>query len=372
VRRIRYLMWKEVLELKRDPRTRAIVFLAPIIQLTLLGYAATTDVRNVPMAVVDYDGTGASRELVRRFEASAYFSVERTPTSIDALDPLLERGDVWLALVVPRGYGQDVERGVPTKVQVVADGADANSSNMALGYAGSLVNDYVAEIVRGALTATRQAGGVTPEIRVWFNPELESRLFYVPGVLALVLLIITTTLGAMAIVREKEQGTLEQLNVTPITRTELILGKLLPYAIIGGIDALIVLAVAVLWFEVPLRGSLTLLVALSLLYVLNTLSIGLLVSTISRTQQQAMMTAIFAFLIPMVYLSGFVFPIENMPQAIQRITYAIPLRYFLVIVRGIFLKGVDFSVLWPQAAALAATGLVLFALAVARSSKTTS
>jgi ABC-2 type transport system permease protein len=213
------------------------------------------------------------------------------------------------------------------------------------------------------------AGLVQPEIRVWFNARLESRYFMIPGIIALLLLVITTNLSAMAIVREKEIGTLEQLNVTPLARWELITGKLLPYALIGIIDVVLVLIVAIYWFEVPMRGSLALLFAMCLIYLLSTLGLGLFVSTISRTQQQAMMTAIFFFLTPMMYLSGFVFPIENMPSWIQPVTYLIPLRYFLVIVRGIFLKGIGLEILWPQAAALLTWGLVILALATMRSSK---
>jgi ABC-2 type transport system permease protein len=209
-------------------------------------------------------------------------------------------------------------------------------------------------------------------VRVWFNPRLESRDFMIPGVLALLLLVITTNLSAMGIVREKELGTLEQLNVTPLRRWELILGKLLPYGLVGMLDVFLVLGVAVLWFQIPLRGSVWLLLALTLLYLLSTLGLGLFVSTISSTQQQAMMTTVFFFLTPMIYLSGFVFPIENMPAAIQPITYLIPLRYFLVILRSIFLKGVGMETLWPQALALAAWGVAILALAIARSTKRTA
>jgi drug efflux transport system permease protein len=204
---------------------------------------------------------------------------------------------------------------------------------------------------------------------VWFNPRLESRDFMIPGVVALLLLVITTNLSSMAIVREKELGTLEQLNVTPLRRSELILGKLLPYALIGVIDVLLVISVAVLWFQVPLRGSVWLLLALSLVYLLGTLGLGLLVSTVSSTQQQAMMTTIFFFMMPMIYLSGFIFPIENMPVAIQALTYLVPLRYFLVIVRSIFLKGVGLDALWPQVLGLTGWGLAVLMLAIARSTK---
>jgi ABC-2 type transport system permease protein len=253
-------------------------------------------------------------------------------------------------------------------LQVVADGTDSNSTNVALGYATSLIGGYAQEIVSSPGTGAIGAP-VEARIRVWFNPQLESRFFMIPGVLALVLLVVTSNLASMAIVREKELGTLEQLNVTPLRRWELIVGKLLPYGLIGLVDVLLVVAVAVLWFEIPLRGSFILLFAMSLLYVLCTLSLGLFISTISETQQQAMMTATFFFLTPMLYLSGFIFPIENMPAAIQPVTYLIPLTYYLIIVRGIFLKGIGLELLWPQAVALAVWGMVVLSLAVARSRK---
>jgi ABC-2 type transport system permease protein len=252
-------------------------------------------------------------------------------------------------------------------VQVIADGTDANSSGVALAYVQGLVGEFNASL------AVEHGVGAVPidgRVRIWFNPDLESRNFMVPGVLAVLLLIITANLTSMAIVREREIGTLDQLNVTPISRWEIILGKLLPYAAVGFVDVLLVVAVAVFWFAVPLRGSVTLLLAASVVYLLCTLGLGLFVSTISSTQQQAMMTATFFILIPMMYLSGFIFPVENMPVAIQYVTTLIPLKYFLVIVRGIFLKGVGFDVLWPQFAAMGVWGAIVLALAGLRSRKT--
>jgi ABC-2 type transport system permease protein len=333
----------------------------------MLGYAATTDVRDVPVVVADGDRSAGSRELIARFEASPNFSIVRTVTTTGEIEPFLESGTAWLALSIPAGYGEQVSAARPAVVQVIADGSDSNSTTVALGYATSLIGGYAQELVMQA--APQRGGGIDARIRIWFNPQLESRHFMIPGVLALVLLVVTANLAAMAIVREKELGTLEQLNVTPLRRWELIVGKLLPYGLVGMVDVLLVVAVAVFWFEVPLRGSFGLLFALSLVYVLCTLSLGLFISTVSDTQQQAMMTATFFFLTPMVYLSGFIFPIENMPAVIQPFTYLIPLRYFLVIVRGIFLKGIGLELLWPQAAALAAWGIVVLSLAVARSRK---
>jgi ABC-2 type transport system permease protein len=374
--RLPYLVRKELLELRRDPRLFGLVVLAPILQLVLLGYAATTDVRNVPMIVVDQDRSSESRELIARFEASDNFVVVDQPPSAAAIGPSLDAGRAWMAMVVPAGYGERVRRREPSVVQVVADGTDANSTNVALGYAGALVAGYARELaswgqpgMRGPASAGSAAPLIGAEIRVWFNPQLESRHFMLPGILALVLLVVTTNLSSMAIVREKEVGTLEQLSVTPLARWELIVGKLLPFAIIGMIDVVLVVAVAIGWFEVPLRGSLGLLLLMCLVYLLTTLGLGLFVSTISATQQQAMMTASFFFMIPMVFLSGFVFPIENMPDVIQPVTYLIPLRYFLVILRGIFLKGVGLEILWPDALALLVWGVAILTLATVRSTK---
>ena len=362
--RLRALVRKEFLELRLNPRLFGIAIVAPILQLTLLGYAATTDVRDVPVVIADGDRSPASRDLVHRFDASRSFTVIDTVTTVNEIEPYVQSGRAWLALSIPAGYGSDVAARHPVTLQVVADGSDSNSTTVALGYATNLLGDYARELVEVPTGA-----GIDARIRVWFNPQLESRYFMIPGVLALVLLVVTANLAAMAIVREKEVGTLEQLNVTPLKRWELIVGKLLPYGLIGIVDVLLVVAVAIFWFEVPLRGSFALLFAISMLYVLCTLSLGLFVSTVSETQQQAMMTSVFFFLMPMIYLSGFVFPIENMPQVIQWFTYLIPLRYFLIIVRGIFLKGIGLELLWPQIAALGAWGGVVLALAIARSNK---
>jgi len=373
MQRLRCLVWKEFLELRQNPRLFGLVIIAPIIQLTLLGYAATTDVKDVPIVVADGDRTPESRTLIGRFDASVNFTVIDTVTTVAQIDPYLERGRAWIALSIPAGYGRAIHQREPVALQVVADGTDSNSTTVALGYATALVGEYAQELVMqaGHSSSAPAGGGIDTRIRVWFNPQLESRFFMIPGVLALLLLLVTANLAAMAIVREKELGTLEQLNVTPLRRWELIVGKLLPYGVIALIDVLLVTAVAVFWFEVPLRGSFWLLLVMSLFYVLCTLALGLFISTVSDTQQQAMMTATFFFLTPMIYLSGFIFPIENMPAVIQYVTYLIPLRYFLVIVRGIFLKGIGLKLLWPEATAMTAWGLVVLALAVARSRKTT-
>jgi ABC-2 type transport system permease protein len=372
MRRIGFLVWKELLELKADPRLVGIVVVAPLLQLFMLGYAATTDIRNVPVVVADADRSVASRDLIARFQASPSFSIVSVVAGLNDVDPYLERGTAWMALAIPSGFGAGIEDRRPQTLQIVADGSDANSATVSLGYAGSLIAAYGRDKAVSMQAVPAARAGIEPRVRVWYNARLESRDFMIPGVVALLLLVITTNLSSMGIVREKELGTLEQLNVTPLRRWELIVGKLLPYALVGMLDVLLVIGVALLWFQIPLRGSFWLLIALTGVYLLSTLGLGLFVSTISSTQQQAMMTTMFFFLTPMIYLSGFIFPIENMPAVIQPLTYLIPLRYFLVIVRSIFLKGVGLETLWPQALALAGWGVAILGLAIARSSKRTA
>jgi len=377
MRSVIYMMWKEVLELRQDPRIFSIIFIAPILQLTILGYAATTDVRNVPVVIVDADRSAESRALISRFSAVGTFTIIDIVSSVDDVDRYLEGGRAWMALAIPPRYGEDLATGRANSLQIVADGSDASSTNIALGYASTLIAGYAQDLVEQKLRSSASIGGagqsvaagIDPRVRVWFNPTLESRYFMLPGIFALLLLVVTSNLSSMAIVREREVGTLEQLNVTPLGRVQLVLGKLLPYGAIGMIDALIVLLVIVFWFQVPLRGSFWLLFATSCVYLLTTLGLGLFISTISNTQQQAMMTSTFFFMTPMMYLSGFIFPIENMPAAIQPLTYLIPLRYFVIILRGIFLKGVGLETLWPQALGLLTWGVVILTLAVLRSSK---
>jgi len=370
MRRVMFLLRKELIELGQNPRLLPVVLVAPVLQLIVLGYAATTDVKNVPVVVADADRSAESLALIERFDRSRYFSVTAVVTTTDQIREYLDGNRAWLALAIPTGFERAVRNNRPAVVQIVADGSDASSTTIALGYAQSLVAAYSQDLSAVRLAAAgRRAGAISAEVRIWFNPRLESKDFMVPGVLALLLMVITSVLTAMAIVGEKELGTYEQLSVTPLRRWEIIVGKLLPYALIGMVDVFLVVGLAVLWFEVPLRGSLALLFLLSLVYLLNTLGIGLFVSTISGTQQQAMLTTAFFFVVPMLYLSGFIFPVENMPRLIQPLCYCIPLTYYLVIVRGIFLKGLGLATLWPQALALLGMGLAILTLATLRAQK---
>ncbi|MDP2207542.1 MAG: ABC transporter permease [Bacteroidota bacterium] len=366
---IYHIIVKEFIQFRRDKRMMALSFMAPILQLILLGYAATTDVKDVPMAVYNQDKSVASRELIDQFVHSGYFIIQKDVNSLDEIDHEIEFGNVWMALVIPPDFSSNLLARKTASIQILTDGSDANSANISLGYASQIINTYsgsiIADIQKRVPLVTRPAQ-LQPEVRVWYNPDLKSRNFMVPGVLATVLMIITMTLTSLGIVKEKEIGTLEQLMVTPIKPYQLIIGKLLPFAIIGMIDVVLVLIVTRFWFAVPLQGSVVLLFALSGLFIMTTLGLGLFISTISKTQQQAMMTAQFFIFLPFIYLSGFTFPVENMPQAIQYLTAIIPLKYFIVIIRGIFLKGTGIAELWPQALALWIFGIVILTLSVMR------
>ena len=363
---------KEFYQIRQDRRMLGISLAAPILQVILLGYAATTDIKFSTMAVCDLDRTAESRAFVREFTTSGYFVHGWTVDVPDDLKQVLEEGKASVALVIPKGFSRALSERTTPEVQMLFDGADANTASLLLSYANQIVSSYgrrAAGVAPGSGLPVR-VGTVAPEPRVWFNPELRSANFMVPGVVALVLMIVTMTLTALAVVKEKEIGTLEQLMVTPIRPYELILGKLIPFVIIGFLDVLVVLAIAYYWFEVPLRGSLLLLFGLSGLFILTTLGLGLFISTVARSQQQAMLIAQFFFFMPFIFLGGFTFPIANMPTIIQYTTYLIPLRYFLEIVRGTFLKGAGIAELWPQALALFVIGTGVLGLSVARFRKT--
>ncbi|MEK6565701.1 MAG: ABC transporter permease [Bacteroidota bacterium] len=369
---IREMIVKEFLQIRRDKRMLPIVILAPIVQVILLGYAATVDVKEIPLVVSDMDNSRESRELIARFTNSGYFVVAAYVDRPKKIDEYLDGSVATMAVLIPENFGKNIGTGRGTQLQLIADGADANTANISLGYASQITAGYSQSILLNQLLKT--SGGLAPpqlkvETRVWFNPDLRSANYMVPGVVAMILMIITTTFTSAGIVREKEIGTMEQLLVTPIKPHQLILGKLLPFVIIGFIDVILVLGVAVNLFGIPLKGSIPLLFGLAGLFILTTLGLGLFVSTISHTQQQAMMTAQFFIFFPMIFLSGFTFPIENMPKIIQAITYIIPLRYFLEIIRGLFLKGVGIETLWPQALALLVFGVTILSLSVLRFQK---
>lgn len=367
------MLRKEFIHVLRDVRMRAVLIVVPIVQVLLFGYAVTTDVRHIHTAVCDQDNTVQSRDLIERFAGSGYFDVVRRLSGEEPVGGVLERGTARVVLRIHRGFGDDVAAGRTGKVQLLLDGTDSNTASLVLQYAGKIAAAYNESLL--VQRFERETGRRAPAApvglmgRAWFNPNLESRPFFVPGVIALLVMIISILLSSMAVVREKEMGTIEQIMVTPMGRVEFILGKTLPFALIGFLDVVLIALVAVFWFDVPIRGNLLLLFAATALYLMSMLGVGLFISTVSATQQQAMMTAFF-FMQPAILLSGFIYPIANMPWPVQLLTYLNPLRYFLVILRGVFLKGVGFTILWPQMAALGLLGAALLALAVSRFRKT--
>ncbi|MGZ7066068.1 MAG: ABC transporter permease, partial [Candidatus Aminicenantales bacterium] len=333
------------------------------------GYAADLDVKHIPSVICDMDRSAASREFLDGFINSGYFTVRARVGRTQEIDHFLDDGDAAMAFIVPRGFGDKVAGGKEASVMIIADGAESQSATIGVNYATLIAGRYAQRIILQAFEKLKGLGlkpvMVNPEVRVWYNPELRSRNFMVPGVLGLILMILTTSLSSIGIVREREMGTLEQLIVTPIRPYQLILGKLAPFVLIGLVEAAFVIAVAKWWFLVPIRGSVPLLFVLSLAFMLNTLGIGLFISTISKTQQQAMLTSMF-FILPMMLLSGFVFPIENMPKIFQFVTHIVPIRYFFVIIRGIMLRGAGWPELWDQAVSLLVLGTAILGLSVAR------
>lgn len=371
--RIKHMLIKEFIQIFRDPRMKAIIFGIPIIQTILFGYAVTTDVKNIPTAVLDLDNSIISREIVQKFQGSGYFQVVRYAVNDIEVRDILDRGEAQAVLKMNRGFGAAITSGKASILQVIIDGTDSNTGGIIMNYASKIGSQYALNVMAARISRLKgtaiKAAGVELQTRAWFNENLESRNFYVPGVIAMMVMLITLLLTSMAIVREKEIGTIEQIMVTPITPGEFIMGKTIPFAIIALFDVLLVTCVGVFWFNVPIRGSLLLLFFCSLIYLLSALGVGLLISTISSTQQQAMMS-VFFFFFPAMLLSGMMFPIANMPEPIQWLTYLNPLRYFLVIVRGIFLKGVGAEILWPQMMALAIMGVTMLWLAAKRFHKT--
>lgn len=373
--RISHIIRKEFIQLRRDPKLIPILFIAPLLQLLLLGFAANLDVKDIPTVVCDQDRTAASRALVSRFMNSGYFALAGTVGTPGEIDLFMEKGEASVAIVVPRGFANDLSAGTPATVGVIVDGSESQSATIGASMVSMIVSQHAQGLVSGVLDRLRAIGvrpvRVNPEVRVWYNPELRSRNFMVPGVLGLVLMVMTMMLTSMAIVREKEMGTMEQLVVTPIRPFELLAGKLLPFLIIGVVDVALIISLIHFLFRVPMRGSVFLLFGLSLVFMLTTLGLGLFISTVSNNQQQAMLTAVF-FMMPMIMFSGFAFPIENMPKVVQALTYIVPLRYYFVIVRGIYLKGVGLHELWVQGLAMLAFGIVILTLSVLRFRKKVS
>ncbi|GAB4328508.1 MAG: ABC transporter permease [Candidatus Zixiibacteriota bacterium] len=361
--RLRELIRKEFYQIRRDPRLMRIILIAPIFQLIMFGYAVSTDVKRTSLHLVDFDRSRMSRELADAFTSSGYFRLVGSSQRPADLVSALDHADAIVGMEIPRGFSADLAAG-RAEVQMLFDGSNSNMATIARGYAERIVSQFA---VRHA-TET-----ITPAIelrqRAWFNPNLESRDYNVPGVVAMIILLVCMLLTSLAVVREREIGTLEQLMVSPLTSMELIIGKTIPFAVIGMIDLGIVSIVGILWFGIPFNGNPLLLVLGTLFYLLPALGMGLLISTVSRTQQEAFMLS-FLVVMPVILLSGFMFPVSSMPEVFQHATLLNPVRHFLEIIRGIFLKGAGLTVLWPQFVWLLGMGVALIGFSASRFQKT--
>ena len=379
--RLRAIIRKEFIQALRDPRMRSMLVIPPLLQLLVFGYAVNLDVDSANIAWMDQDQSPSSRALYKSFEGSGHFKIVALASDEHQMQALLDQSKVDGVIRVLPGFARDVERGRHTDVQILLDGTNSNTASIVSGFATQTVARFAQTATNGAqrnraVGGTTASGGpvsmplptLTPATRVWYNPDLKSRNYFIPGVVVNIITLVTLSLTAMAIVREKEIGTMEQLMVTPIRPLELILGKTLPFVLVGYWDLLLVVGAARLFFHVPFAGSFGLLLFAAFVFLLTTLGAGLFISTISRTQQQAMM-ATTLFFQPFFMLSGFSFPIRNMPQMVQWLTYLNPVRYFMEIVRGIFLQGAGLNTLWPQIAALAVFGVTILGLSIQRFNK---
>ncbi|OGP82496.1 MAG: hypothetical protein A2Z08_02265 [Deltaproteobacteria bacterium RBG_16_54_11] len=371
LQRIKALLHKEIKQALRDRRMRIVIFITPLIELFLFGYAVNTDVRNIRTVVCDRAETSISRGLADAFQASGYFRIMQRTRDLRAAEALVDKGDAQVILVIPEHFSRDLHRGRIADLQMIVEGTDSIVASNAVSYGNMIIAAHLQKLVKPppsihmTTTTSTRFPRARPETRVWFNPDLKSRNFFVPGVIALLLTLVSLVLTSFSIVREWEVGTMEQLIVTPLKPIELIVGKTLPFFLVGLIDLILIFLVGTLWFRIPFRGNILLLAFSAVLYLINALSIGILISTISRTQQQALMV-IFFYFNPSMLFSGFVFPIYNIPFLMRWIAYVNPLSYFLIIVRGVFLKGVGITVLWPQLLFLALAGPILLGISVKR------
>jgi len=366
IQRLRALVQKEFAQFFKDKKLLPIIFVAPILQLVFLGFAASLDVKNISFVLCDLDKTSESRKLTELFVNSGYFTLEYSTENYKDVQQYLDNSNVAMAIVIPSKFGIKIVRKETANIQLLFDGSEGNSTAIASSYAAQIINRFSQNILVDMVGDMKRLGGINAETRAWYNPTLISRKFMVPGVLVLLLLITTMNLTSMAIVKEKEIGTLEQLLVTPLRPIEMIIGKLVPFTLIGLIVVCVAMTVMVFGFSIPIRGSVVLLFILTGFFLMTSLGLGLFVSTISKTQQQAMMIGMFFIMQPMMYLSGFVFPVENMPEVLQWIAYGIPMKYYLTVIRSIILKGVGISDLWFEAIMLFGMGAAILIASVLR------
>jgi ABC-2 type transport system permease protein len=367
--RLWHIILKEFIQVWRNRRLRIFLFVPPVVQLVVYGYAINFDIKNVPTAIYDEDRTPASRDLASRFAGSEYFQVSHFLDSPARLQELMDRGEITLAVRIPPDFARKLKTGKEAPLQLIFDATDSNAALITAKYVSTVLQGYSQELLARRLARldppVRLETPVTVESRAWFNPNLISRTAFVPGVIAMVVMLVSLMLTALAVVREKELGTMEQILVTPIRPVEFLLGKTVPFILISLADVLLVSLLAIYWFEIPFQGSAFVLLVGTVAFLFNSVGLGLFISTVSATQQQAMMAGTF-LLTPAILLSGLIFPIANMPVVFQYVTYANPLRYFVVVVQGIFLKASGFDALWPQMTAMALLGLALLGLSLWR------
>lgn len=366
--RAKAILIKEFKQVLRDKRMKTVIFISPLLQIILFGYAANKDINYIPTAIYDQDNTKESRELLHRFTYSKYFVPKYYIYNAEELDRIINKGLANVVLRIDRGFGRDLKAGKNANIQLILDGSDSNTAMIIMGYAGTIMGNYQQDLIRedvARLGNTKGAPSVDLRERAWFNENLISSNYYLPGVIVSIVTIMSLLLTAMAIVREKEIGTMEQLIVSPLRPLELIFGKLLPFGVIALIQTTFITTLGVFWFHIPFRGSLLLLAFSTCIYLFTSLGAGLFISTIASTQQEAMMS-VFLFYMPTFLLSGFAYPIANMPEIIRWFTLINPMRYFLIVVRGIFLKGVGIDILWPQLLVLFVIGLVVITLSALR------
>ncbi|MBN2124082.1 MAG: ABC transporter permease [Deltaproteobacteria bacterium] len=373
LKRLKNMLVKEFLQMFRDVRMRVMIFVVPVIQMTVLAFALTMDVTQIRTAVLDLDNTPASRELLAEFTSAGYFRVVTVARSQDDLRRILDRDQARVALHIPAGFEKDLQGGRTATVQILADGTDSNTTSILLGYANRIAAGFNARKIEERARILLGSGRVPPDVdirmRAWFNPNLESRLYYVPALIAVMLLVVSMLLTSIAIVREKEIGTIEQMLVTPITRLEFILGKTLPYLITGYIILTMMVLIAMGLFDLSVKGNWLLLYLMTGVYLAGNIGLALLISVSAGTQQQALLTA-FLIVMPFVLLSGFIFPVRNMPLPVQYATFLDPMRWYLEILRGVVLKGVGLRALWPSLMGQTALAVLFITLASLRFKKT--
>ncbi len=367
IKRIKLLIWKEFLQLRRDRLLLPLIFIGPILQLIMFGYVVGSDVRNIPTAVVDQDRTMTSRQLADSFTNTGYFTITARPDDEAGMRRLMDENRIQVALLLPPGMEAGLARGESVPVEIVVDGVDSKTASVASGYAAQVFAEFNRQRIR-ATGLMPDAPGIDARVRVLFNPTLRAVNAMIPGLVATILLLSMGAIMSQAIVRERERGTLEQMFVTPITRGEYLLGKIVPYILLASIQVSVVMLVGIFWFRVPFHGSLLVIGAGLLLFMFTVIGQSMFVSMVSRTRQQAQQATMF-ILIPTMVLSGFIFPLESMPPEIVPVTYLIPLRYALVILRTNFMKGAGFMALWEQYLAMAVFSIVILGLALSRFQK---